>query len=334
MEREIARNTVVSASYLLSFGKHLTTFVDTNLNPSTTNRSVSIVDGPFAGQVWSFPYYAGSRPNTAFGNILEIRDSISTKYHALVLQANRRLTNGLQFQSSYTLSRAQDNGGSQSSATFTPGFSALFDPFDAQADNGLSPFDRRHKFVASVVYNTNFTGMSDTAKAIFNGWTIAPIVNMFSGFRYTAVTNNFNPNAVFGTNQANGGINGSNGSLRFGLTPNNSFHTPSVKYVDLRVSRRFKMTEGSKLEFLAEGFNIFNRTQVTGVNNRMYCFRLRVRDVIATFDPTFGTPSDLSNGFFFRERQIQLAVRFEFRESNTDNADDTDSSVSSASLRT
>jgi hypothetical protein len=34
--------------------------------------------------------------------------------------------------------------------------------------------------------------------------------------------------------------------------------------------------------------------------------------VIGTFDPTFGTPSDLSNGFFFRERQIQLAVRFEF----------------------
>ncbi len=66
----------------------------------------------------------------AFGNILEIRDSVSTKYHALVLQANRRLTNGLQFQSSYTLSRAQDNGGSQSSATFTPGFSALFDPFN------------------------------------------------------------------------------------------------------------------------------------------------------------------------------------------------------------
>jgi len=311
-EREIARNTVVSASYIFSFGNHLTTFVDTNLSPPTQRRSVSIVDGPLAGQVWSFPYYAGSRPNTAFGNILEIRDSISTKYNALVLQANRRLTHGLQFQSSYTLSRAQDNGGSQSSATFTPGFSALFDPFDSQADNGLSPFDRRHKFVASVVYNTNFTGLSDAGKAILNGWTIAPIVNMFSGFRYTPVTNGFNPASVFGANQANNGINGSNGSLRFALLPNNFFHTPSIKYVDLRISRRFKVTEGSKLELLAEGFNIFNRTQVTGVNNLMYRLSTSGTGVIATFDPTFGTPSDLSNGFFFRERQIQLAVRFEF----------------------
>src|SRR4029078_1669231 len=94
-----------------------------------------------------------------------------------------------------TLSRAQDNGGSQSSATFTPGFSALFDPFDAPADSGLSPLDRRHKFVASGGYNTNFTGLSDAGKAILNGWTIAPIVNMYSGFRYTAVTNAFTPPA-------------------------------------------------------------------------------------------------------------------------------------------
>ena len=323
-EREVARNTVLSASYLFSFGQHLTTFVDTNLNPPTSRAQVSVIDGPYAGQVWSFPYYLGSRPNTNFGTVLEIRDSIQTKYNALVLQANRRLTNGLQFQTSYTLSRAQDNGGAQSSATFTPSFSALFDPFDPAGDDGLSPFDRRHKFVASVVYNTDFKLDSDVGRAILNGWTIAPVVNMFSGFRYTAVTNSFSPSAVFGNNQA-GAINGSNGSLRFGLTPNNAFHAPSIKYVDLRLSRRFTIKENAKVEFLAEGFNIFNRTQVTGVNNRIYSLSCvpnpgltacgnpgTGQQIVARFDPTFGTPSDLSNGFFFRERQIQFAARFEF----------------------
>jgi hypothetical protein len=322
VEREVARNTVLSASYLFSFGRNLTTFVDTNLNPPTAQGRVNILDGPLAGQTWAFPYYRGTRPNTSFGNILEIRDSVSTKYHALVLQANRRLTNGLQFQSSYTLSRAQDNGGAQSSSTFTPGFSALFDPFDASGDDGLSPFDRRHKFVASVVYNTNFKGLTGASAAILNDWTISPIVNMFSGFRYTAVTNGFTPPAgvatanTFGPSQA-GGINGSNGSLRFGLIPNNAFHADAVKYVDLRVSRRFTIKENAKIELLAEGFNIFNRTQVTGINNRMYVLSSpttgpNANTVVATFDPNFGTPSDLSNGFFFRERQIQWAVRFEF----------------------
>lgn len=318
VEREVARNTVVSATYLFSFGNHLTTFVDTNLSRNTATRSINIVGGPLAGQVWTFPYYLGARPTPGFANntILEIRDSISTKYHALVLQTNRRLTNGLQFQSSYTLSRAQDNGGAQSSFTFTPTFSSLFDPFDPQGDNGLSPYDRRHKFVASVVYNTEFASLRDkVGGAILNGWTIAPIVNMFSGFRYTPVTNSFSPSAVFGASPA-GGINGTNGSLRFGLLPNNAFHAPAIKYVDLRISRRFTIKENAKIELLAEGFNIFNRTQVTGVNNRMYVVGCTGNTVTgscsATFDPTFGTPSDLSNGFFFRERQIQLAVRFQF----------------------
>jgi hypothetical protein len=72
------------------------------------------------------------------------------------------------------------------------------------------------------------------------------------------------------------------------------------------------VTEGSNIEFLAEGFNIFNRTQVTGINTRIYQLSASGSQVIATSDPAFGTASDLSNGFFFRERQIQLAVRFEF----------------------
>jgi hypothetical protein len=134
---------------------------------------------------------------------------------------------------------------------------------------------------------------------------------MFSGFRYTPQTNSFSTSSVFGASPA-GGVNGSNGSLRFALLPNNFFHAPSIKYVDLRLSRRITLKENYKLELLAEGFNIFNRTQVTGVNNRMYVLSTSGGEVVANFDPTFGTPSDLSNGFFFRERQVQLAVRFEF----------------------
>lgn len=316
LEREVGHNTVVSASYLFSFGKYLPNFVDTNLSPPTGSARISVVDGPYAGAVWAFPYFLGAaRPNTAFGQIQEIRSNINTKYNALVLQANRRMTNNLQFQSSYTLSVARDNG--QNSTTFTPSFSAPFNSFDQQGEWGYSAFDRRHKFVASVVYNTNFKGMGSTGRAILNGWTIAPVVNMFSGARFTGVTNSFSPSGVFGFSQA-GGINGSNGSLRFAYLPNNAFHMPPTKYVDLRVSRRFTIKENAKLEVLAEAFNIFNRTQVTAVNNRIYnvgcsgSVPAGTAICTATFDPTFATASDLSNGFFFRERQVQLGVRFEF----------------------
>ncbi|MDQ3745208.1 MAG: TonB-dependent receptor, partial [Acidobacteriota bacterium] len=158
LERQIARNTVVSASYLFSRGKDLPNFVDTNLSAPNTTRTVHIVDGPFAGQDWTFPYYLGNaRPNPNFGQIQEIRSSISSWYNALVVQLNRRLTGGLQFQASYTLSKSQDEG--QNSQTFTPGFSAPFDPFNQRGEFGYSAFDRRHKFVASVVYNTDFASL-------------------------------------------------------------------------------------------------------------------------------------------------------------------------------
>jgi hypothetical protein len=243
--------------------------------------------------------------------IEEIRSDISSKYHALVLQANRRLTNGLQFQTNYTLSRASDNG--QGSQTFTANFSLPFNPFDQANENGLSNFDRRHKFVVSLVYNTDFFKDSDNRAAhlLLDNWTIAPIFNAFSGARYTANLSG-NPSTAFGSSQA-GGINGSNGSLRFALLPRNFFKQPAIKYTDLRISRRFAITEGTKLEVLAEGFNIFNHTQVTVVNNTIYNIATTAGNPIATlnFNPSFQQVTG-ADGFFFRERQIQLAVRFEF----------------------
>ena len=310
IEREVAHNTVVSASYLFSFGKYLPNFIDTNLSAPTGVRRISVLDGPFAGVNWVFPTYLGTRPNTSFGQIQEIRSDISTKYNALVLQANRRLTKGLQFQTSYTLSVAKDNG--QNSQTFTPGFSSSFDPLDQNGEYGYSNFDRRHKFVASIVYNTSYKNKDNkVARVLLNGWTIAPVINMFSGARYTGVTNSFTPQAsVFGTTQ-NGGINGANGSLRFAYLPNNYFHQPPIKYVDLRVSRRFTIKENYKIEVLAEGFNIFNRTQVTSVNNQIYTVSASGTSLVANFNNTFGTTAG-ADGFFFKERQVQLGIRFEF----------------------
>ena len=311
VEREVSRNTVVSASYLASFGNSLPNFVDTNLNAPTSTRQFEIVGGPFAGQVWNLPYFAGARPNTAFGALTEIRSNIQSKYHALVLQANRRMTNGLQFQTSWTFSRSFDNGqGSQTnSATNVPA-----NAFDQLAESSLSSFDRRHKFVASVVYNTHFysTG-GGAAHAILDGWTIAPIFNLLSGPRYTGTVSG-NASALFGTNQA-GGLNGSNGSTRFALVPRNFFKQPKIVNADLRVSRRFSLRENMKLELLAEGFNIFNRTQVSGVNTSIYTASITGtapnQKAILTFNPTFGTVNE-AGATLFRERQIQLAARFEF----------------------
>ncbi|HEX8845002.1 MAG TPA: carboxypeptidase regulatory-like domain-containing protein [Pyrinomonadaceae bacterium] len=332
-EREITRNTVVSASYLFSAGRYLPNFVDTNLPAPTRTVPFTLVGGPLDGAVWLMPIFTGPRPNTSFAQITEIRSSVNTKYNALVLQANRRLTGGLQFQVNYTLSRSQDDG--QSSTTFTSN-NLPFNAFDPHGENSLSNFDRRHKFVASVVYNTNFAGLKDSkvGRAILNGWTIAPILNAFSGQRYTGnvsgsvspggnatgVGSNFGPAFGFAANTSTpgGGLNGSGGATRLAFLPRNAFKQPNIWYVDLRLSRRFAITEGTKLEVLAEAFNLFNRTQVTSVSTTFYsvcstgtattpCSQLNFNGGASGFGSVTGADSTL-----FRERQVQLAVRFEF----------------------
>lgn len=90
----------------------------------------------------------------------------------------------------------------------------------------------------------------------------------------------------------------------------------------MRISRRFNLGENMKLELLAEGFNLFNRTQVTGVGTTIYnystagcpagsaqclVYNLPPNTATGNFGRTTGADSTL-----FRERQVQLAARFQF----------------------
>jgi hypothetical protein len=340
-EREIAHNTVVSASYLFSYGQYLPNFVDTNLpapgSPNLQFVNVVAVGGPADGQVVRMPIFLGAsqrtafttaRPNPNYAQITEIRSDVFSKYNALVLQFNRRMTKGVQIQSNYTLSRAFDNG--QSSVTFTSN-NLPFNAYDQGGENALSGFDRRHKFTFSMVYNTTYKNKDNkAARALLNGWTIAPVFNWFSGQRYTgnvsgsisAASAGYTPNAATGVCigpagsdpattpscfTPGGGVNGSGGATRYPGLPRNFFKQPSIQFLDLRLSRRFSIGEKAKIELLAEAFNFFNRTQVTSVNTTLYS----LSGTTLTYNQSFGQITG-ADSTLFRERQVQLAVRFEF----------------------
>ncbi|HTH51906.1 MAG TPA: hypothetical protein VL501_08235, partial [Pyrinomonadaceae bacterium] len=228
--------------------------------------------------------------------------SVSSEYYGAVFQVNRRLTDGIQFQASYTYSKATDNG--QNSTTFTAGNSPL-DPYNLDDERFTSAYDVPHKFGASMIYNpSTLFGVghdSKVGRAIFGGWTIAPIFTASSGFTYTGTTSG---NISGGRST---GTLGAGGSSRVPGTKPNQFRAPKIVNMDLRISRRFNLGESRNLEFLAEGFNIFNRFQVTTVGTRMYT----LSGSTLTYDPTFGIPTAAGNSIF-RERQIQLAARFQF----------------------
>ena len=299
LERQISRNTVVSASYLGSRGRHLPVFVNTNLAPATQSATLTVDGGQFSGQSVTVPVFT-RRPDPRFFNITEVRGAVESTYHALVLQANRRLTDGLQFQASYTMSRSRDNG--QTSVTFTA-TNTPTDPFNLDLDRGVADFDVPHRFVASAVWNLKGFGLDESAlgRAIFGGWTLAPIITAQSGRPYSAVVNGRPAGAL------NNGITGSGGDTYFLPLGRNSFRQPKIVNVDMRLSRRFNFTDTVNLEFLIEGFNLLNRTHITSVNDTAF-------DIVGTsLEPNdaFGTEAATGNSIF-TQRQVQWAIRFQF----------------------
>jgi Carboxypeptidase regulatory-like domain len=304
-EREILRDTTFSASYLISLGRKLPTFLDRNLFPPTTTRTYAITGGPFDGQSLTVPAFT-DRPNSSFAAMTEIASLVSSEYHAMVLQFNRRFSKGLQFNANYTLSKSTDY--SQGSVTFTAD-NIPFNVFDLSQENGRSNFDRRHKFIASAVYTPRVKLNSKLANSLLDNWGIAPIVQYYTGIPYNVTITGNLPGGISG-----GGINGSGGANRVPLRDRNDFTGPNVWNVDLRLSRRFNITEVMSVEILGEAFNLFNRTQVTGINTLVY--QTGGSATAPTLTPSltaapFGSPNE-AGGTLYRERQIQLGARIRF----------------------
>ena len=290
LEHQLMKNTVVSVSYIGSLGRNLPTFFDLN-NVRTGTNTWTVIGGPFDGQIITLPKYSRV---PGIQSLTRIQSTVKSEYNAVVFQANRRLTDGLQFQASYTLAKSTDTN--QNSATFTQ-TNSPYDILDGTYDAGPSNFDRRHKFVASAVWAPTFYKGSKTSweNYILNGWSFAPIFTYNSGSPYSAT--------VSGTS-----LNGSFGDNRFPLLPRNSFRLPSLVNVDARLSKRFKLTETMNLEFLAEAFNLANRTLVFGKNTTFY---RTGNNQTLTFNSPFGEITG-TDSTLFRERQVQFAARFQF----------------------
>lgn len=289
LEREIAPNTVASVSYIGSLGRNLPTFVDLNY-AQTGTTSFTVNGGPASGQTFMLPFYSRVSGTNA---LTQIQSSVKSQYDAIVFQVNRRFTSGLQFQASYTLAKSTDTN--QNSATFTQ-TNSPYDLFNRSYDSGPSNFDTRHKVVVSAVYApTIFRGGNGSIyNYLLNGWSIAPIYSYYSGRPYDGTVSGFS-------------LNNSNGDNRFPLNTRNAYRLPSLQNLDLRLSKRFRFTERYSLELLAEGFNVFNRTQVFGVNTVLYN---RSGNTL-NFNPAFGDITT-TDSTLFRERQIQFATRFQF----------------------
>lgn len=327
LERQIKRNFVVGIEYNGSKGVGLYTLENPN---RTGSGNVYLADpctpvsakDPVNGVTYTIPtaypcfdsmtFNDGTKNgftinknqltrlrNTQFSNINRRGDSGFSHYNSVAVRADLTSigNSGLSLHSSYTYSHAFDNLSSTFSESNNNANLGLLDPFNPRLDKGNADFDQRHRWVFSATWDVPFArNMSSGAKRIFDGWTVAPIISVRSGFPFTLFdcTNAFavcprafqtaphsrNGSPVSESGSANtfdyfdfsSGFDSSYmnpvaGISDFGPFPKNMltrgyFYGPGAYNVDLGIYKTTKITERFSLQLRGEFFNILNHSNL------------------------------------------------------------------------
>ena len=263
IERELPGNAVVSVGYLHVRGLHL--ILSRNAN------------------VPRFPASAGipnlGRPDPNWGNISRFEGSGKSNYDGMVVSFNKRAARWANLRVSYTLSKTIDDAGNFF-------FSSVQDNFNIRDDRGLSDNDQRHRLVVSGSIEAPEQGNSKGFQRALRGFQFGYIFSYGSHLPF---------NVLFGSDR-NLDTNNNDRPAGVGRNTGRGFDFASL---DLRVSRRFQLTERVDLQLLAEGFNVLNRANLGVPNNT---FGPGVKPL-----PAFGQPTAA-----FDPRQFQFGMRLSF----------------------
>ena len=172
VQHEVRPGLAVTVGYFGSKGTHLR--LTRNLNQTFLNSALN--------PVRRFPTLSSSSPIAPGATLLNITFREGTgvsNYNALWVTATKRLSQGFQFNASYTWSKSIDYN-SQSSQGVT-----VQDSYNLRGDRGLSDFDARHRFVVNGIYELPFHG-----NQLVSGWQLSFITQSQSGNPVTLLAGN------------------------------------------------------------------------------------------------------------------------------------------------
>jgi hypothetical protein len=277
------------------------------------NRGTDFLIGRTVGEVFN-PVVGGP------DRVVNIESSAKTSYDALLVSLDHRAVNR-SLNLAYTLAKSSNYANDDQ----IPFLGGPIDPDDLARENGPSPSDRRHRFVASgsqrLTGDVTVSGMWTISSGVPmdimmpDGSTRIPVIQRNAGARQFKTAADLN--TFISTLNAGGGINGT----RLPLVSPDARFTDSFNSLDLRVSRPFALGT-TRIEPMLEVFNLLNVTNILGISNVNYSgfSNVLVRD---SEDPTaagylkssrFGLPVTTAGGVFGSggPRAMQLAVRVSF----------------------
>src|SRR5689334_9157761 len=263
IERELPWDAVMSVGYLHLRAKHL-----------ILSRNVNVPRFPASAGVPNL-----GRPDPKWGNISQFEGAGNSYYDGMVVSFNKRASRWATVRLSYTLSKTIDDAGNFF-------FSTVQDNFNIRGDRGLSDNDQRHRLVLSGTLEAPQEGKAHGFQRLLNGFQFGYIFTYASRLP-------FNVLLVSDRN-----FDGNNNDRPLGIGRNTG-HGFDFASLDLRVSRRFRLTEHVDVQLLAEGFNVLNRANFGVPNNT---FGPGVDPL-----PTFGQPTAA-----FDPRQFQFGMKVSF----------------------
>ena len=292
VNREIGNGLSIGVGYLFVAAHKLVRAENLNVSrtpPAVAKRDSDNVVIGCSGlpQVNGKDFFNGPQYNA--GLVYYTDNSGNSVFHGLTLQVADRVSKYFQLNANYTFSKTLDDG------TFTTFVSMPQNLYQRGMERANSNQDIRHRFIANFV-------ASGAEKTILRNFELSGIVKAQSGRPFT----------IFAGFDANNDTNPV--TDRVGLSARNTYFGDKFVSVDIRLSRLFQIREKLRLRLLAEGFNLFNRSNVDevfsvygapvfiGAAPRHY------KDGVASpVNPAFGSPRTV-----FNPRQFQFAAKLIF----------------------
>ena len=282
IQREVLKDTVVELAYNGNHSLRMPIIAD-------YNQAVPNLPGQTLG-------VQARRPNQSFGALTWVDPAGNNNYNGLSARVEHRYSAGLYFLNSFTWGKAL--GDSEQALEYYSNLTGA-NPQNIRnlaAERGPSSYDVKFINVTSVLYQLPFgkgrkymSRVNPILDAVLGGWDVNAINTANTGLPVNVYYSPTAANDVTGAIAEYRGqafvrpnVSGSAASQStpqslltyfagytfttppasapFGNAGRNAFRAPGVEQLDLAVNKNFRITEGIRLQFRSEFFNVLNHT--------------------------------------------------------------------------
>lgn len=317
-------------------------------------------------------YY--QRVNPAYGAITDMMSESNSSYRGAMVRLTRRLTRALSVNAGYTWAHTIDDN--QNEATFAER-NDVYDPAELRLEHGTSNYDVRQRVAGGIVAREPWR-LRGPAGMMLGGYSLAAAGVWRTGLPYSMRTMGAvptpscsyedwlnaggatgdganclkvvrQPDETFTNNTAGmavpiaslgSSLNGSGGEDLIPPIGRNTFRYLAAVNLDLRFTKRIRISDRCSFEVMGEAFNALNHQNVTDIQTVGYrvsndtahanmatlTWQSGVKPGTKTvmtngstetqyvYDPTaaFGGVTNANSNAVSRERQIQVGVRLVF----------------------